>query len=116
MTTPARLRQHVRYITASDGTRLAWAESGTGPLIVKAANWLTHLEYEWESPVWRHWIEFFSSHARLVRYDERGCGMTGWPGSAPSLEQRAADIESVIDAARPDGPLTLLGISQGATT
>jgi pimeloyl-ACP methyl ester carboxylesterase len=78
MSTSTKLRQHVRYVTASDGTRLAWAESGTGPVVVKAANWLTHLEYEWESPVWRHWIQFFSAHSRFVRYDERGCGMSDW--------------------------------------
>jgi hypothetical protein len=57
-----------------DGVRLAWAEAGAGPALVKAANWLTHLEYEWESPVWRHWIRFFTEHYRSVRYDERGCG------------------------------------------
>jgi len=56
--------QRIRYLRASDGVRLAWAEAGTGPTVVKAANWLTHLEYEWESPVWRHWMRFFSSHFR----------------------------------------------------
>ena len=116
MTTPTRLRQHVRYVTASDGTRLAWAESGDGPVVVKAANWLTHLEYEWESPVWKHWIQFFSAHCRFVRYDERGCGMSEWHGGALSLDQWAADLEAVIDAARPTAPVTLLGISQGAAT
>jgi pimeloyl-ACP methyl ester carboxylesterase/DNA-binding CsgD family transcriptional regulator len=116
MTTPARLRQHVRYVTAPDGTRLAWAESGAGPPVVKAANWLTHLEYEWESPVWKHWIQFFSTHGRFVRYDERGCGMSEWRPGTLSLDQWAADLESVIDAARPTAPVTLLGISQGAAT
>jgi pimeloyl-ACP methyl ester carboxylesterase/DNA-binding CsgD family transcriptional regulator len=116
MTTPARLRQHVRYVTATDGTRLAWAESGNGPVLVKAANWLTHLEYEWESPVWKHWIQFFSAHCRFVRYDERGCGMSEWKAGTLSLDQWAADLESVIDAARPTAPVTLLGISQGAAT
>jgi pimeloyl-ACP methyl ester carboxylesterase/DNA-binding CsgD family transcriptional regulator len=116
MTTPARLRQHVRYVTASDGTRLAWAESGDGPPVVKAANWLTHLEYEWESPVWKHWIQFFSAHSRFVRYDERGCGMSEWHGGALSVRQWGADLESVIDAARPSAPVVLLGISQGAAT
>jgi pimeloyl-ACP methyl ester carboxylesterase/DNA-binding CsgD family transcriptional regulator len=111
-----KIRQHVRYITASDGTRLAWAESGTGPVVVKAANWLTHLEYEWESPVWKHWIQFFSEHARFVRYDERGCGMSEWQGGALNLDQWAADLEAVIDAAEPAEPVTLLGISQGAAT
>ena len=114
MTTSTKLRQHVRYVTATDGTRLAWAEAGAGPVVVKAANWLTHLEYEWESPVWKHWLQFFSAHFRFVRYDERGCGMSDWQGGALSLDQWAADLESVIDAARPDEPVTLLGISQGA--
>ena len=109
-----KIRQHVRYVTASDGTRLAWAEAGAGPVVVKAANWLTHLEYEWESPVWKHWLQFFSAHWRFVRYDERGCGMSDWHGGPLSLDQWFADLESVIDAARPDGPVALLGISQGA--
>ena len=111
-----RLRQQVRYIKVSDGTRLAWAESGAGPTVVKAANWLTHLEYEWESPIWKHWIEFFSSHSRFVRYDERGCGMSGWQDGPLSLEQWTSDLEAVIDAADPREPVTLLGISQGAAT
>ena len=115
MTTSARLRQHIRYLIASDGTRLAWAESGTGPVLVKAANWLTHLEYDLESPVWKHWIQFFSAHCRFIRYDERGCGMSDWGGvGGLSVEQWADDLSSVIDAARPEGPVTLLGISQGA--
>lgn len=109
-------RQQVRYVKASDGVRLAWADCGAGPMVVKAANWLTHLEYEWDSPVWRHWIEFFSSQWRFVRYDERGCGMSEWQAGAPSLEQWAADLDAIIDAADPGGPVTLLGISQGAAT
>jgi pimeloyl-ACP methyl ester carboxylesterase/DNA-binding CsgD family transcriptional regulator len=83
---------------------------------VKAANWLTHLEYEWESPIWKHWIEFFSAHYRFVRYDERGCGMSGWREGPLSLEQWTSDLEAVIDAADPREPVTLLGISQGAAT
>ena len=110
-----KIRQHVRYVTASDGTRLAWAESGTGPVLVKAANWLTHLEYERDSPVWKHWIQFLSTNSRFIRYDERGCGMSDWSGaSALSVEQWAEDLETIIDAADPQGPVTLLGISQGA--
>jgi hypothetical protein len=62
-----QLRQQVRFIKATDGVRLALAESGLGPTLVKAANWLTHLEYEWQSPVWRHWIQFFSAHSIDVR-------------------------------------------------
>ena len=112
-----KLRQRVQFATASDGTGLAWAESGNGPVVVKAANWLTHLEYEWESPVWKHWITFFSEHSRFIRHDERGCGMSErWKGAMPTPEQWVADLETVIDAAVPAQPVTLLGISQGAAT
>lgn len=110
------VRQHVRYVAAADGTRLAWAESGAGPVVVKAANWLTHLDDEWDSPVWAHWLRFFSTHYRFVRYDERGCGMSEWHEGPLTLDQWAADLHAVIEAARPDGPVTLLGISQGAAT
>src|SRR5512134_358695 len=106
-----RRRQHVRYVKASDGARLAWADAGAGPTVVKAANWLTHLEYEWDSPVWKHWLQFFSTHWRFVRYDERGCGMSEWQAEGTlSLDQWSADLGSIIDAAAPSGPVTLLGI------
>ena len=58
-----RATQRIRYLRTPDGVQLAWAEAGSGPTLIKAANWMTHLEYEWESPVWRHWIHFFSEHS-----------------------------------------------------
>lgn len=81
--------------------------------MVKAANWLTHLEYEWESPVWRHWIRFFSDHFHSVRYDERGCGMTDPNVGDLSLERWVEDLEAVVEASNVREPFTLLGISQG---
>lgn len=111
------LRQHIRYVTARDGTRLAWGQAGAGPLVVKAANWMTHLEYEWSSPVWMHWLQFFSERYRFVRYDERGCGMSEWSADTPlTLDQWASDLSQVVEAAQPAEPITLLGISQGAAT
>ncbi|HEX6094970.1 MAG TPA: alpha/beta fold hydrolase [Thermoanaerobaculia bacterium] len=110
----SRARQKIRFLRTADGVKLAWAEAGTGPLLVKAANWMTHLEFEWESPVWRHWLRFFSDHFRFVRYDERGCGLTDWEVPDLSLERWVDDLESVVDAADPQEPVTLLGISQGA--
>jgi len=108
-------RQTVRYHRASDGARLAWAESGTGPTLVKAATWLTHLEHDLESPVWHHWTSFLSDHYRYVRYDERGCGMTDWDISDLSMDRRVRDLEEVIDAAGVKEPFALLGMSHGAT-
>ena len=106
--------QRIRYVRAADGVRIAWAEAGTGPTLVKAANWMTHLDYEWESPVWRHWIRFFSDSFRYIRHDERGCGMTDRSVGDLSLRTWTGDLESVVAAAHPDEPFVLLGISQGA--
>jgi pimeloyl-ACP methyl ester carboxylesterase/DNA-binding CsgD family transcriptional regulator len=114
MTDSRSVRQRVRYLPATDGLRLAWAEAGGGPTLVKAANWLTHLEYEWDSPVWKHWVRFFSQHWRFVRYDERGCGMSEWNADSLTIEQWTDDLGSVIDVAQPTGKVTLIGISQGA--
>jgi pimeloyl-ACP methyl ester carboxylesterase/DNA-binding CsgD family transcriptional regulator len=108
-----RPTQKIRYLRTSDGVRLAWAEAGQGPVLVKAANWLTHLEYEWQSPVWRHWIHFFSDHFRFVRYDERGCGMTDLNVGDLSLERWVEDLEAVVAAADLREPFALIGISQG---
>jgi pimeloyl-ACP methyl ester carboxylesterase/DNA-binding CsgD family transcriptional regulator len=110
----SQARQKIRFLRTDDDVKLAWAEAGSGPLLVKAANWMTHLEFEWESPVWRHWLRFFSEHFRFVRYDERGCGLTDWEVPQLSTERWIDDLASVIDAADPQEPLTLLGISQGA--
>lgn len=109
------IRQSIRYVRASDGVRLAWASAGSGPPLVKAANWLTHLQYDLESPVWRHWIEFFAEHFHFIRYDERGCGMSQWEVPEVSLPRWIDDLEAVIEGAQCNEPMTLLGISQGAS-
>ncbi len=108
------LKQRIRYVRSSDDINLAWAEAGSGMPLVKAANWLTHLEYDWESPVWKHWNQFLSGHFQYVRYDERGCGMTDWRVGDLSFERWLDDLERVIDATALDQPVVLLGISQGA--
>ena len=111
-----RSGQRVRYVRTDDGIKLAWAEVGSGPPLVKAANWLTHLEHDLDSPVWRHWVSFFAEHFRFIRHDERGCGMTDWNVGDLSLDRWLKDLEAVIDAADPQEPIILLGISQGAAT
>lgn len=106
--------QSIRYLTTGDGARLAWATMGSGPALVKAANWLSHLEYDLESPIWRHWAQFFGDHFRFVRYDERGCGMTGGDPHKLTLEHWLGDLEAVVEASGLHEPFALLGISQGA--
>ena len=79
---------------------------------MKAANWLSHLAYDWESPVWRHWLAELSRRFRLVRYDERGCGLSDWDVGRFSFDDWVDDLETVVDAAGLDR-FPLLGISQG---
>ncbi len=108
------LRQHIHIARTADGVHLGWARAGSGPPLVRAANWLTHLRYDLESPVWRHWIEFLAGHFDFVRYDERGCGLSDRVVERMSPESWLVDLESVIEAARIDRPLILLGVSQGS--
>lgn len=110
--TPA-LAQHIRFCTAPDGVRIAFATSGAGPPLVKPANWMTHLEYDWESPVWRHWLRELSRDHTLVRYDERGSGLSDRDADDLSFESWVRDLETVVDAAGLDR-FPLLGVSQGA--
>ncbi|HET6976945.1 MAG TPA: alpha/beta fold hydrolase [Pyrinomonadaceae bacterium] len=111
-----RATQRIRYLRTADGVQLAWAEAGTGKTLIKAANWMTHLEFEWESPVWRHWIRFFSDHFRFIRHDERGCGMTDWNVGDLSFDRWVEDLEALVSVVDPPEPFALLGISQGAAT
>ena len=108
----APLRQEVHFCQASDGTTLAYSVTGSGPPIVKAANWLNHLEADFVSPLWRHWIVALTQIRSLWRYDERGNGLSDW--NAPlNFDAFVDDLESVVDAAGLDR-FDLLGISQGA--
>ena len=104
-------RQELRYCTTADGVRLAYATSGRGPALVKASNWLTHLDFEWESPIWRHWWEALSQHHRVIRYDERGNGMSQRDVTGVSFATWVQDLETVVDAAQLDR-FALLGISR----
>jgi len=106
-------RQEIRYCTTPDGVRLAYATSGSGPPLVKASNWLTHLDFERDSPIWRHWWEALSRRHRVIRYDERGNGMSQRDVGGVSFETWVQDLETVIDAAGLDR-FALLGISRGA--
>jgi pimeloyl-ACP methyl ester carboxylesterase/DNA-binding winged helix-turn-helix (wHTH) protein len=110
---PARaLEQQVRFCTADDGVRIAYATSGTGPPLVKPANWLNHLDFDWESPVWRHWMTELSRDHTLVRYDERGSGLSDRDVPDLSFEAWVRDLETVVDAMGLER-FPLLGISQG---
>ena len=105
-------KQHIRFCTAPDGVRIAYATSGGGPPLVKPANWLTHLEFDWESPVWRHWLRDLSREHTLVRYDERGNGLSDRIAADLSFEAWVRDLETVVDALGLER-FPILALSQG---
>jgi pimeloyl-ACP methyl ester carboxylesterase len=110
-----RMHQRIHFCLTSDDVRIAYAITGDGPPLVKAANWLTHLDHDWHSPVWHHWLTDLSRGRQLVRYDERGCGLSDWdlPEEKASFETWVHDLEAVVDATGHE-IVDLLGISQGA--
>jgi pimeloyl-ACP methyl ester carboxylesterase/DNA-binding winged helix-turn-helix (wHTH) protein len=110
---PERTDEHqIRFCATSDGVGIAYATTGAGPPLVKVANWLSHLEFDWQSPIWRHWIRELSRDHLLVRYDERGCGLSDLEPADFSFEGWLRDLEAVVDTLKLDR-FPLLGISQG---
>jgi pimeloyl-ACP methyl ester carboxylesterase len=107
-----KLNQSIRFCKSHDGTRIAYATMGKGPPLVRAAHFLTHLEFELNSPVWAPWLAELSSYNTLIRYDQRGCGLSDREVDEISFEANVADLESVIDAAGLQR-FALLGSSQG---
>jgi len=103
--------QEIHYCKSPDGVQIAYAITGNGPPIIRAAHWMSHLQYEWESPVWRHWIEALSRANTLIRYDERGNGLSEWNASDLSFGAMVSDLESVADASGVE-VFPLLGVSQ----
>lgn len=104
----------VRFCTTADGVRIAFTTTGEGPPFVKAANWLTHLEYDEQSPVWRHLLRELSQDFTLARYDERGSGLSDreLDEASFSVEAWVRDLETVVDTLGLDR-FPLMGISQG---
>jgi class 3 adenylate cyclase/pimeloyl-ACP methyl ester carboxylesterase len=106
------MTQAIKYCRAPDGVRLAYATVGQGSPLVKAANWMNHLEYDWESPIWHHLLEGLARSHTLVRYDARGNGLSDWDVDELSLEAWVSDLETVVDTIGIER-FPLLGVSQG---
>jgi pimeloyl-ACP methyl ester carboxylesterase/DNA-binding SARP family transcriptional activator len=102
----------VHFCTAKDGVRIAYSVTGEGLPLVKTPSWASSLQYDRESPIWRHWIEALTKRNRLIRYDERGHGLSDRQVSDFSFDALLADLENVVDAAQADR-FVLLGVSHG---
>jgi len=105
--------QEVRFCRADDGVRIAWARHGAGPPLLIVSCWLSHLQHDWQSPVWRHFLDDLGAIATVVRYDERGFGLSEWEVGDFSLARRLADLETLVEAAGLDR-FAVLGMSGGA--
>src|SRR5262249_42315482 len=108
------LYQQVRFCTARDGTGLAYSSVGSGPPLVKTANWLNHLEHDFNSPVWSHWIRNLAQYRTLFRYDERGNGLSDCDVRDIGFEAFVDDLSRVVDAAGLER-FDLFGVSQGCS-
>ncbi len=114
MAAPSLAPQQIRFTRSAEGVRLAWASTGRGePVIVKAATWLSHLEFDWGSAVWQHLLQAMSDIGTFVRYDERGCGLSDWIVRRLDFDSWVDDLEAVVEAVGHER-FALLGISQGA--
>ena len=106
------LRQDVRFCTAADGTRIAVATIGSGPPLVRASHWLSHVEHDLDSPVWRPWLRELARDHTYVRYDQRGSGLSDRSFAGFSLDVWVSDLETVVDTLGLER-FPLLGMSQG---
>lgn len=109
---PSAPPQEIHFCTASDGVRIAYALAGQGPPLVKSANWLNHLEYDWQSPIWSHLLHALAAEHRLIRYDARGNGLSDWEADDISFDAFVRDLESVVEAAGLQR-FPLFAVSQG---
>ena len=93
------VEHRIAFTTSSDGTRIAFGIAGDGPPLVKVGNYMGHVEYDWDSPVWAHWLEELSRNHMLIYYDERGSGLSDWNAVDVSFEAWVRDLEAVVGAA-----------------
>jgi pimeloyl-ACP methyl ester carboxylesterase len=105
-------RQEIRFCLTPDNVRLAYATVGSGYPLVKAADCFNHLDFEWESPIWRHWVRDLTKDQSILRYDLRGSGLSEWNVDDLSFESWVRDLETVVDAADLQ-KFDLMGHSQG---
>jgi pimeloyl-ACP methyl ester carboxylesterase/DNA-binding CsgD family transcriptional regulator len=92
-------RQRIRFAHAADGVRIAYATNGRGTPLVEVAHWMSHLEHDWDSPVWRHWLVELGRRHTVVRYDARDTGLSDRDVVDVSLDSWVSDLEAVVDAA-----------------
>ena len=114
MRTSFKPHQSFRFARVLSGARIAWTCTGRpdAPMLVRVAHWLTNVEYDLQSPLWGPWVERLSHSFRLVRYDERGCGLSDADDQPQTLDAWMEELEAVISATG-ERKVALLGVSGG---
>ena len=107
--------QTIGFATSADGTRIAYAKSGTGPPLIRTATWMTHVDHDQDGAIWGHWCRELAKSRTFVRYDQRGCGMSDREAPSYSLDARVQDLEAVVDSSQLT-TFDLFGYSHGAMT
>jgi pimeloyl-ACP methyl ester carboxylesterase/DNA-binding winged helix-turn-helix (wHTH) protein len=110
---PDAPNQSIEFFTASDGVRIAYHIGGQGPVLVRTIHWLNHLDFEWRTPIRQQWLSEMMRHNTLVRYDQRGSGLSDWNVRDFSFERTVRDFEELVDAVGLD-KFSILGGCQGA--
>ena len=109
------MKQRIAYCTTSDGIRLAYSSLGRGSPIIRTSHWMTHVQHDLKSPIWRHTLLYLAQHHELVSYDARGEGMSQRDVGTLSFEAWQKDLEAVVEASG-HRKFALFGCSQGAAT
>ena len=104
--------QQIRFCESADGTRIAFALTGSGIPLVRAGHWMTHIEHDWHSPIWRPFLDELGKRFEIVRYDQRGNGLSDWDVEDFSLERFTEDLEAVVNSTGRDR-FALYAASQG---
>ena len=106
------VNQKVQFCTAADGVQIAFARVGDGPPVLKAPNWLNHIEYEWRSAVWGPFLSGLARNNELIRFDQRGGGLSDWEVEEISQQAMVSDMQTVVKNAGLDR-FAVFGLSQG---
>lgn len=90
------MEPQIQYAQTADGVSIAFWTLGQGPAFVCMPNvpW-SHLALEWQDPRLRSWYERLAEMRNVVRYDNRGSGLSDREIDDYSLEAHLLDLKAV---------------------
>ena len=92
---------------------LAYQVFGDGPIeLVVAGSFASHVELCWTLPEFEAFFEQLSTYCRVLLFDKAGVGLSDPVPKVRTLDDRAAEIEAVMDAVG-FGKAVIFGLSEG---